>query len=129
MLAKVFPIWRKFKLPKCAAVEAHTNEYLNSQDIIKLWLNETFKWTGRPDDFIDPTGLYEVFKLEKKSIPVPVCNLNKMALVNEVSRKARWGKPDEVSGRWQGYRPTNEMYARQLDMLAKQATRTSSPGK
>jgi hypothetical protein len=129
MLAKVFPIWRKFKLPKCAAVEAHTNEYLNSQDIIKLWLNETFKWTGRPDDFIDSTGLYEVFKLEKKSIPVPVCNLNKMALVNEVSRKARWGKPDEATGRWQGYRPTNEMYARQLDMLAKQAARTSSPGK
>lgn len=130
MLAKVFPIWRKFKLPKCAAVEAHTNEYLNSQDIIKLWLNETFRFTGRPDDFIDPTGLYEVFKLEKKSIPAPACNLNKSALVNEVSRKARWGKPDEVSGRWTGYRPTNEMYARQLDMLAKQAARTgTSPGK
>lgn len=130
MLAKVFPIWRKFKLPKCAAVEAHTNEYLNSQDVIKLWLNETFKWTGRPDDFVDATGLYEVFKLEKKSIPVPVCNLNKTSLVNEVSRKARWGKPDEPTGRWQGYRPTNEMYARQLEMLAKQASRTgTSPGK
>ncbi len=120
MLARVFPIWRRWKLPKCAAVEAHTNEYLNNQDIVKLWLNETFKFTGKPEDVVDANGLYEVFKVEKKTLPQPLSNSNKTSLVQEVSRKARWGKPDEA-GKWYGYRPQNEMYARQLDMLARRS--------
>ena len=120
MLARVFPLWRRSKLPKCAAVEAHTNDYLNNQDVVKLWLMDTFKFTGKQEDVVDATGLYEIFKLEKKLLPQPFSNSNKSSLASEVGRKARWGKSDE-QGRWYGYRPQNEMYARQLDVLARQA--------
>jgi phage/plasmid-associated DNA primase len=123
MLARVFPLWRRSKLPKCAAVEAHTNDYLDNQDVIKLWLMDTFKFTGKQEDVVDATGLYEIFKLEKKLLPQPFSNSNKSSLASEVGRKARWGKADE-HGRWYGYRPQNEMYARQLDVLARQS-RTS----
>ncbi len=128
MLARVFPIWRRSKLPKCAAVEAHTNDYLNNQDVVKLWLTDTFRFTGKQEDVVDATGLYEIFKLEKKMLPQPFSNSNKTSLANEVSRKARWGKPDE-HGRWYGYRPQNEMYARQLEVLARQARTSGSPGR
>lgn len=128
MLTRVFPIWRRSKLPKCAAVEAHTNDYLNNQDVVKLWLTDTFKFTGKQEDVVDATGLYEIFKLEKKLLPQPFSNSNKTSLANEVARKARWGKSDE-HGRWYGYRPQNEMYARQLEVLARQARTGGSPGR
>lgn len=128
MLARVFPIWRRAKLPKCAAVEAHTNDYLNNQDVVKLWLTDTFRFTGKQEDVVDATGLYEIFKLEKKLLPQPFANSNKSSLANEVGRKARWGKSDE-HGRWFGYRPQNEMYARQLEVLARQARTGGSPGR
>jgi phage/plasmid-associated DNA primase len=128
MLARVFPLWRRSKLPKCAAVEAHTNDYLNNQDVVKLWLLDTFKFTGKQEDVVDATGLYEIFKLEKKLLPQPFSNSNKSSLANEVARKARWGKPDET-GRWYGYRPQNEMYARQLDVLSRQARTGTSPNR
>ena len=128
MLTRVFPIWRRSKLPKCAAVEAHTNDYLNNQDVVKLWLTDTFRFTGKQEDIVDATGLYEIFKLEKKTLPQPFANSNKSSLANEVARKARWNKPDE-HGRWYGYRPQNEMYARQLEVLARQARTNGSPGR
>ena len=119
MLVKKFPVWMKKKLPICEAVEKHTNEYLDSHDVIKNWVTDTFMWTGNQEDVMTHDGVFEIFKTERKSLPPAISNLNRVGLIHELIHKNRLGHTNEFD-RWTGWRPKNAGHAHQMDLLSRQ---------